>query len=1199
MKNIKTFLYVPLLIGVAFSSCINNSERDTLPAQTEYQQPVVQPLKFDKVKNVDPTTVKTTTVHPVVKTLAFSTLPVRSYDTAASRPVHYETEETKTSYSALPAKNFDIDKLPSTPLRLFTTKLPAPKLIKPGQPNLKDANLLLFELSEAQGLQGNVATCVFTDRQNFLWIATNQGLYRYDGENLLLYVSGPLDTLFIGMFEDSRGRLWISTLNGGLTILDIKKRTLSKMASVANARNNLCYMLQDKQQRIWESSSTPNGINIIDPKTLSTKWLDGTRGLTNSSVNGLTMDQSGQVWIATNNGVNIINPLTKKIKTLSKSSGLGSDTTGNLFCDHNGNIWMNNIGANIFNPSTGSLKTTKGQDFFKKNPLIGFSEDINGRIWVASQKKGLAIIDPTKQTLQNIKKANGLTDDFVLNIWPDKKGQAWIPTLKGLNELGYINNLQQHIGNIPVSALSEDTDGLIWEGSASNGINIIDRKNKTYRRLGVAEGLCNDTIQNITVQHNKIFLASNGGIDIIDSSRTTITHLGVKEGLSDRAIQAVMVDNKGNIWLGGLNNGLDVYDPVNQTVKHIGKAQGLDHMSIVDVKQDNQGDVWLSTADDVYKISQDLKVVKTLNAGKGNKTLLADDYGNVWIGTQEGIFIADKLNSHLVLFSTKQGLINKQLTSLLKYNHRIYASTLKGITVIDPTADGLLSGSKWITTSFGARYGLAKINTGYFLTDMITHNGLYCWGDNGISIYDLSKKDTTVSPVYIMGINVMDGHQYFTGDKPAIANKLSWDNITGPYNLPVNLQLPYNQNYVQFSYGVLNLTAHDTTWYQYRLAGADKEWNTVTSSLSSKSYYNLAPGKYTFEVTAKTDDGDWSPTAYLSFTISPPWWQTWWACIIYVVLFVGTIWFFVYFRSRKLMHDKRLLEHKVHVRTEEVLQQKEEIEAQRDNLEKAFIDLKNAQNQLIQSEKMASLGELTAGIAHEIQNPLNFVNNFSEVNAELIDELQLEITAGNYEEVRSIAEDIKLNEQKINMHGKRADGIVKGMLQHSRSGSGAKEPTNINALADEYLRLSYHGLRAKDKAFNAVLNTNFDSSAPKINIVQQDIGRVLINLFNNAFYAVNEKKKVAGSGFKPEVSVQTSIENDHVVIKVKDNGTGIPDSIKDKIMQPFFTTKPTGEGTGLGLSLTYDIVVKGHGGTLTVNSAEGQGAEFTIGLPIN
>jgi len=247
---------------------------------------------------------------------------------------------------------------------------------------------------------------------------------------------------------------------------------------------------------------------------------------------------------------------------------------------------------------------------------------------------------------------------------------------------------------------------------------------------------------------------------------------------------------------------------------------------------------------------------------------------------------------------------------------------------------------------------------------------------------------------------------------------------------------------------------------------------------------------------------------------------------------------------------------------------------------------------------MASLGVLTAGIAHEIQNPLNFVNNFSEINQDLVNELQAELRSGNTNGAIAISNDIKDNEEKINHHGKRADAIVKGMLQHSRTSTGQKEPTDINALANEYLRLAYHGLRAKDKSFNATIETECDPSTGNANIIPQDIGRALLNLVNNAFYAVNEKKKVDEAGYEPNVTVSTKRIDGKVQISVADNGNGIRENVMEKIFQPFFTTKPTGQGTGLGLSIAYDIVTKGHGGELKVNTKEGQGSEFIIQLPI-
>ena len=280
-----------------------------------------------------------------------------------------------------------------------------------------------------------------------------------------------------------------------------------------------------------------------------------------------------------------------------------------------------------------------------------------------------------------------------------------------------------------------------------------------------------------------------------------------------------------------------------------------------------------------------------------------------------------------------------------------------------------------------------------------------------------------------------------------------------------------------------------------------------------------------------------------------------------------------------------------------------ELQQKKDNLENALSELKSAQAQLIQSEKMASLGELTAGIAHEIQNPLNFVNNFSEINNDLIDDLKEAAAQQDQREILRLADQLKDNEAKINLHGKRADGIVKSMLQHSRAGSGFRELIDINKMVDEYVRLSFHGMRSRDKSFNTELDIRLDPSAGKVSVMPQDFGRVLLNLLNNAFYAVNEKRKNSDDAYRPKVSILLSKSGpwngypNSLQIVIADNGMGIPAAIKEKIFQPFFTTKPTGEGTGLGLSLSYDII-KVHSGQLKVESKEGEGAEFKIILPL-
>jgi len=540
------------------------------------------------------------------------------------------------------------------------------------------------------------------------------------------------------------------------------------------------------------------------------------------------------------------------------------------------------------------------------------------------------------------------------------------------------------------------------------------------------------------------------------------------------------------------------------------------------------------------------------------------------------------------------------------------AASNNKVNIITAPAPGDTS-TKWDVSLLAKSERLQRVNLSSWSTDCITHDGEFLWGDNGISVIKDIKPVYDAVATYITGVGVMTKPLYFI-DKNILSSvdtlwagdtmykksksdlltafypnetKYKWDSVTGPYNLPVNFTLPYNDNYLQFHFARNNLGRADSVWYTYVLEGIDKIWSLPTTNSYTENYLNLPPGRYTFKVSSKNVNGRWSKPASFGFAISPPWYQTWWAYTLYILLGLGLLRMYIVYRSRKLKSENKILEEKVKDRTEQ--------------LQKSLEDLKATQSQLIQSEKMASLGELTAGIAHEIQNPLNFVNNFSEVNMELTDELKEELNKTNLSPeqklpIEEIANDIKNNQEKISFHGKRADSIVKGMLQHSRSTNGQKEPTDINVLADEYLRLAYHGLRAKNKSFNAAMETNFDKNIEKINIVPQDVGRVILNLITNAFYAVTAAKSLKGKDYEPTVWVSTKKENGKVLVSVKDNGTGIPEKVKDKIFHPFFTTKPTGEGTGLGLSLSYDII-KTHGGEIQVQSKDGEGTEFTIQLP--
>jgi signal transduction histidine kinase len=588
-----------------------------------------------------------------------------------------------------------------------------------------------------------------------------------------------------------------------------------------------------------------------------------------------------------------------------------------------------------------------------------------------------------------------------------------------------------------------------------------------------------------------------------------------------------------------------------------------------------------------------------------NRAFFADSRDNIWVKTVNGNYIINTERDSIIHFSSAEGLLDTVVYSLNEYDHHIYAGTKTGVSIIAPPLSGK---QKWHVRSFGKESGIEKlVNTQQ--SDIVTKGGEFLRGDKGITFLKnpVLANDTLLTN--ITAINIFNEIKYFA-DKPELSGndtlaeekntfyvkgqlpsnilfpengEISFDSVAGPYHLPTNLRLPYNDNYLQFHFVQRSIAISNIVWYRYILEGIDKTWSDKTTNEFSQNYINLPPGHYTFRVIS-INNGTWSEPAELSFTITPPWWETWWAYAFYGICAIAAIYFIDRVRRKFVIVKER-----ARTRERELAQAKE--------IEKAYTELKSTQAQLIQSEKMASLGELTAGIAHEIQNPLNFVNNFSEVNKELIDEAANANASGNQNEVKALLTTLRENQEKINLHGHRADSIVKGMLQHSRASTGQKEPTNINALADEYLRLAYHGLRAKDKSFNATLKTDFDPNIGPINIVRQDIGRVLLNLYNNAFYSVSAKKKHTLDGYEPIINVTTKKLSGKVIISVKDNGDGIPQKIIDKIFQPFFTTKPSGQGTGLGLSMSYDIT-KAHGGHIDVHTKEGEYAEFQVELPM-
>ena len=552
-------------------------------------------------------------------------------------------------------------------------------------------------------------------------------------------------------------------------------------------------------------------------------------------------------------------------------------------------------------------------------------------------------------------------------------------------------------------------------------------------------------------------------------------------------------------------------------------------------------------------------------------SMYQDSSGIVWVGTWKGGFHKyNPVSGQIRSFDLDDGLPSMSIQGIIGDEERnvIWLSTFNGISRFQADSEEFTN----YNISDGI-HGLLYSDGSYFKWQ----NDLFIFGgSNGISFLNPSEVDqqSTAPLVHLAEILVNDQSIYSEINNGTI-------------------DLSHSQNNLLISYLGIHYDDPDGNQFAYRMIPADIAWREVGNNRSA-FYYNLRPGQYHFQVKAANVNGLWSEEKeLLAIHISPPWWKTVVAYIAYITVF------FSFLYGLYKYQKKRLLDKELRAAHEKELEQAKEIE-------KAYHQLKTTQSQLIHSEKMASLGELTAGIAHEIQNPLNFVNNFSDVSGELIDEAVKELENDDPAEAKEILLDLKENLSKINHHGDRASSIVKGMLDHSRTSTGERISTDINTLCDEYLRLAFHGMRARDKSFNAKYEIDFADHLPKIRIVPQDIGRVILNLLNNAFQAasassvqVSSTNSALPAGKRPRlptVRIATRQHNDQILITVSDNGPGIPEDIRDKIFQPFFTTKPTGQGTGLGLSLSYDII-KAHGGNILVATDTQVGTEFTVELP--
>jgi signal transduction histidine kinase/ligand-binding sensor domain-containing protein len=1042
-------------------------------------------------------------------------------------------------------------------------------------------------------------TGITQDVNGYMWLASKKGLFSYDGYNMIAYKNDPLDPNSIvsdnleAICADTSGIIWIGTSNAGLLRFDpttgIFKQFLHNPQDPASINSDfVSVVFADHGGFLWVGTS--NGLDRYNAQTGKfihySKQQGDSTSISSNAVVAIYEDKQGTLWIGTGSvygGVKAdkggLYRMNKKTETFTRylhdpnnPQTLINNKVRSIFEDSKGTFWIGTAGDGLhtMDRANGTFKRhlydpahperlsrpPLNKEFPKYDHITFIKEDANGAIWIGTTESGLNHYDPkTERTTHyesNKDTAGSFTDRTTWWAYTSRDGIVWVSTLFGnvYRIVPFHKKIPHNISRNFVNCFYEEPKGILWTGTQKELIRN-DIKKGIVKRYVIDPAGNDNVVQTITEdRQGNIWVGGGGGLNLWNKERENFINYKNnpknKNSLSCDNISIIHEDQESNLWIGTYRGFNFLNRKTNSFTRYFIKPKDTTEWgenTISAILRDKKRKLWIGTwlGGGVYLFNTENSKFKNYLTGITVSCLLEDADGALWLGSDDGLYKFDRNIDAFIRYKVSSSLTDISfVNSMVEDNQKyLWLQTQDGLVSLNPQRNE--------TRIYGKNFGVGK-NLFGFTT---------CYKVKPPEIFFISFRLT--------------GQLVKPGNKGPLKENLSQ---------ATEIRLRYNQNVFSFDFAAIDYANPEDNRHFFMLENYDDSWRPAGSALIAH-YFSIPPGKYVFRVKATNSRGVWAEKK-INIIIQPPWWRTWWAYCIYGLLLFAMVFAAYRFQKRRIVLAERQ-------RT-----QKRESEHAKE-IEKAYTELKATQVQLIQSEKMASLGELTAGIAHEIQNPLNFVNNFSDVNKELLVEMKGEMNKGNLEEANTLLNDVIGNEQKINFHGKRADAIVKGMLQHSRKSTGIKELTDINLLADEYFRLSYHGMRAKDKTFNATMKSDFDPSIEKINIIPQDIGRVILNLINNAFYAVTEKKKQSGDAYEPTVSVSTKRLNGNVEVRVRDNGNGIPQKVLDKIFQPFFTTKPTGEGTGLGLSLAYDIV-KAHGGEIKVETREREGSAFYISL---
>lgn len=954
-----------MLFVYFFSACSNTPRNVSFPAEeTEFTQPVTVPFELTEPQKIKWVTANVQDIKPVITTkFNINILPSRPIDLGGFKPFLKPIAEKKLDWENLPDTVFSTDSLPTKTLKFRTSVLGQPKRVKSSLPTIKEGAIQnIFTYGFEQGLPITTAQGLLQDKNGMMWFGTANGLCRFDGEYCDIYsMEQGLSSGYIkDLFEDSKGRIWIAASGGGIDLLEPNTATLKHLGTAQGLSNKYTLsFLEDKNGKIWVG--TDGGVNIIDEKTGTLRYLGIAAGMGLYNGNNFLEDREGKIWIAANCGVIIIDEEAGRLKRLSHDQGLGAADAKCLFEDRQGKIWIGLLGGgvNLINQKTGTIQYLNTEQGLSHNEVWSIIEDDLDKIWIGTSGAGINVIDVQTESIKHLATAQGLGSDLVNRLIKDNHGRIWASTFGsgGVNVVDESTGIVAHhsasldLNFYAVSGLMEDSKERIWVGSWGNGADVINPKTGLFTYLSSNNGLVNNAVLTLMEDnHNNIWVGTHGGgVQIIDEKKGISKCMTKAQGLSDDFISCLLQDGLGQIWIGTENQSITVLRQKTKTIKYLGTAQGLGDYRIVSLLLDSRGHIWIGTAGGLSIIDPKAETIRHIKSPQNFSNTFAgclfeDSYGRILIGIAGGLAMVDVKAGLTTNFFVSNGLSDMSILGLGEKEGKIFVGTNKGLSVISPT--GIANGKKkWIIKRYGIMQGFPHIEFGC-ATSTAKGKVWFATG-KGVTIMDEPKENSLISPAYITGIDIMNKPQYFAkpewipgnassaddtiwstsfdtfylkGKFPAdtgylAKNKISWSGFSNAWFMPTRLTLPYDQNHLTLYFTGTHLGDRDKTRYRYIMEGNDKAWSDITDQPFA-DYRNLLPGNYTFKVCSKGFNGLWSDPVTLSFTITPPWWFTWWAYSLYA--FLGGIVVYTIFRNRiRQLENKQAAQIKTMVATQE------------------------------------------------------------------------------------------------------------------------------------------------------------------------------------------------------------------------------------------------------------------------------------------